>query len=149
MRLCIRTVKPDAVVHLGDYYDDGEAMAEENPEIPFFRVPGNCDRSRGWIPDPEIRIEKICGVWLYLTHGHLHGVKYDRHRLICDARAAKVQAVLYGHTHCAECYQEEDGLWVLNPGTCGYGSGSAGLIEVQDGKILGCRILTQEEVNRG
>ena len=29
MRRCIRTVKPDALVHLGDYYDDGAAMAEE------------------------------------------------------------------------------------------------------------------------
>jgi hypothetical protein len=30
---------------------------------------------------------------------------------------------------------------VLNPGSCGYGGGSAGLIEIQNGKIVDCRIL--------
>ena len=42
MRLCIEKIKPDAVVHLGDFYNDGEAMAEEYSHIPFHQVPGNC-----------------------------------------------------------------------------------------------------------
>ena len=29
MRLCIEAVKPDIMIHLGDYYDDAEAIAEE------------------------------------------------------------------------------------------------------------------------
>ena len=35
MRLCIDKVKPQHVIHLGDHYDDGKAMAEEYPQIPF------------------------------------------------------------------------------------------------------------------
>ena len=54
------------------------------------------------------------------------------------------QAALYGHTHIAECIREESGMWVLNPGTAGYGGGSAGLIEVENNQILSCRIITAE-----
>ena len=33
MRLCMERIKPDAFIHLGDYYEDGEAIAEEFPII--------------------------------------------------------------------------------------------------------------------
>lgn len=141
MRLCVDQIKPDAIIHLGDHYADGEVLAEEYPHIPVWQVPGNCDEHRGWIPDPQIRVEKVCGVEFYMTHGHRHYVKSGLFALVRDARAWNVQAVLYGHTHSADCHREEDGLWVLNPGSCGYHGGSAGLIEVERGKILSCRIL--------
>ena len=144
MRRCIGAVKPDAIVHLGDHFDDGEAMKEENPGIPFYQVPGNCDRYRCPPWQPEILIDRVCGVELYMTHGHKHSVKSYLGALLRDARTAKVDAVLYGHTHRADCHQEEDGLWVLNPGSCGYFGGSAGLIECKDGRILSCRLLDEE-----
>ena len=31
MRRCIDSVKPDAVIHLGDHFDDAEEMREEYP----------------------------------------------------------------------------------------------------------------------
>ena len=83
---------------------------------------------------------------LYMTHGHRHNVKLTRGLLLKDARAAGVAAVLYGHTHEAECIQERDGLWVMNPGSCGYGGGSVGLMEVENGTITNCRILRQEDL---
>lgn len=141
MRQCLDLIKPDAAIHLGDYYNDGQDMAEEYPHIPFYAVPGNCDRSRGYIPDPETKVETIGGVRFMLTHGHLHNVKMTLIRLLADARGMKVDAVLFGHTHEAYCVREEDGLWVMNPGSCGYGGGSAGLIEIRDGRIVDCRIL--------
>ncbi len=147
MRWCVAAVKPDAVVHLGDYYADGEVLAQENSHIPFHLVPGNCDRNRGFIPEPETKVRKVCGVQLYMTHGHNHRVKTGLYSLLLDARAAKVQAVLYGHTHEADCHREDDGLWVLNPGTCGVYGGSAGLIEAENGQILSCRILTQTDLD--
>ena len=33
MRQCIERTKPDAVIHLGDYFEDGAAMAEAYPHI--------------------------------------------------------------------------------------------------------------------
>ena len=146
MRRCIEGVKPNAVIHLGDHFDDGQAMKEEYPGIPFYQVPGNCDRYRCPPGQPEILIYRICGVNLYMTHGHKHSVKTYLGAWLRDARAAKVDAVLYGHTHVADCHREEDGLWVLNPGSCGYYGGSAGLIEVSDGRIRECRILRDWEL---
>lgn len=146
MRLCVEKVTPNAVIHLGDHYADGEVLAETYPRMPIYQVPGNCDEHRGFISDPEVRVEKICGVWLYLTHGHRHRVKMSLHSLLADARAAKVQAVLFGHTHVADCHQEADGLWVLNPGSCGYHGGSAAVMEVEQGQILGCKILRSEDL---
>ena len=146
MRCCVDAVCPDAIVHLGDYFDDGQALAEEYPRIPFYQVPGNCDRFRCPRWAQEIRIEPVLGVPLYMTHGHRHNVKMDTGLLIRDARASRSAAVLYGHTHVAECRQEPDGMWVLNPGSCGYFDGSAGLMEVSSGRILSCRILRQSDL---
>ncbi len=140
MRRCVEEVKPDALVHLGDYFSDAEALAEEYPHIPLYAVPGNCDRGRGWIPEPEIKLQTIFGVRFLLTHGHLHHVKSDLYSLMADARARKVAAVLFGHTHEAYCSREADDLWVLNPGASSYG-GSCGLIEILDGQIIECQII--------
>ena len=70
----------------------------------------------------------------------------DLHRVISDAKSNGAAAVLFGHTHSAVCYREEEGLWVLNPGSCGSWGGSAGIIEVADGKISACRVVRQAEL---
>lgn len=146
MRLCISCVKPDAIVHLGDHYDDAEVIGEEFPQIRMYQVPGNCDRYRCPPTVAEILILPVCGVPLYMTHGHRHQVKMYLGALLRDARASKAAAALYGHTHVPDCHQEPDGLWVLNPGSCGYYGGTAGLIETENGNILRCRILRQEDL---
>ena len=141
MRSCVDAVKPDAIIHLGDHYDDAQALAEEYPHIPIHAVPGNCDRFRCPPGTHEVLCYDVGGVRLFMTHGHRHNVKFDTAWLLADARANKAAAVLYGHTHIADCRREEDGLWVLNPGSCGSWGGSVGLIETKDGKILSCRTL--------
>ena len=146
MRLCIESVKPDTIIHLGDHYDDGEAMQAEYPHIPLIQVPGNCDRYRCTSDMPEILIPRVGGVKLYMTHGHRHKVKLDTALLLRDARASGADAVLYGHTHVCNCYQDHDGLWILNPGSCGYFGGSAGLLETDGKKITSCRILRSEDL---
>lgn len=146
MRRCIAATRPDAVVHLGDYFDDGETLAQEYPHLTFHQVVGNCDKYRAPIWAREMLILPVCGVKLYMTHGHRHFVKSGIYRLLADARAAEVQAVLYGHTHIADCHQEEDGLWVLNPGTCGQFGGSAGIIETNGNKITTCYLIGQAEL---
>ena len=146
MRRCIDAVKPDAVIHLGDHFDDGEAMHEEYPTIPLYQVPGNCDRYRcpPWV-QPRLCYD-VCGVRLFMTHGHKYGVKTSTAMMIAEARAMHAQAALYGHTHVAECRRDEDGMWILNPGTSGYGGGSAGLIETENNTIISCRIITAENL---
>ena len=146
MRRFVEKVKPDAVIHLGDHYDDGEVLSREYPHIPFHQVPGNCDRYRCPVDARTVLCYDVCGARLFMTHGHEHLVKQTLVRLVADARAMGAAAALYGHTHMADCHREEDGLWVLNPGSCGSWGGGAGLIETDGTKILSCRILSVEEL---
>lgn len=141
MERCVERVRPDVLVHLGDYHRDGQKLHRLYPDIPFYQVPGNCDEYGYADCGPATVVEKIGGVKLYMTHGHRHRVKSSVCALLRDARAAGAAAVLYGHTHIPDCHREEDGLWVLNPGTCGYFGSTAGLIEIQDGGIVRCSIL--------
>lgn len=147
MRRCIDVVKPDAVIHLGDHYDDGSAMAEEYPAIGLYQVPGNCDKYRCPFSVAQTLVEKVCGVKLFMTHGHIHRVKQGLGALIKDAKTTGAQAVLFGHTHTAYCQREEDGLWVVNPGSCGYYGGTAAIMEVADHKITDCRIIGQSDLD--
>lgn len=146
MRRCVKSVKPDAIIHLGDHYDDGEALYEENSHVLFYKVPGNCDRYRCPPFARETLICPIFGVRFYMTHGHNHRVKQLLSLLLRDAREAQVDMVLYGHTHVADCHREVDGLWVMNPGSCGSYGGSAGVIEIQNNEITSCRIIRQEDL---
>ena len=143
MRNAVKAVKPDALIHLGDYYDDAETIAFENSHIPMYSVPGNCDRHRVF-GKPELLCLPVFGAKLFMTHGHNYGVKFSDGKLLAEARTMGAQAALYGHTHSAVCRREDDGLWVINPGSCGSYSGSAALMEIEDGSIQSCRILTAD-----
>lgn len=140
MRESIRKIRPDCIIHLGDYYEDGEIIAEENPNIRIYQVPGNCDRYRCPIGAREILIMNIGGLKFYMTHGHRHNVKMTDVRLLADALEAEADVVLYGHTHMADL-RWESGMWIMNPGSCGAMGGTCGLIEIADNAIQGCRIL--------
>ena len=146
MRKCIEVCKPDAIVHLGDYYDDGALIGESYPHIPVHQVMGNCDKYRAPASAREILNYDVCGVRCYMTHGHRHYVQSGIGLLLADARAANAQVVMFGHTHQALCYQE-DGLWVLNPGTCGSWGGSVGVVETDDKKITACYLMQQADLD--
>lgn len=141
MRKAICKAKPDAVIHLGDYFEDATAVSEEFPDIVFHQVPGNCDRFRCLPATPEVLCYSVGSVMLYMTHGHNQQVKVSLYSLLREARKYGAAAALYGHTHVADCHQEDDGLWVLNPGSCSSLGGSGGLLEMEDGKIKTCRLF--------
>ena len=141
MRRCVDSILPDAMIHLGDYFDDGETIAEEYPNIPMYQVPGNCDMYRCSPFQKEILLETIGGVRIYMTHGHRHGVKMNTAALLADGRKAAAAVVLYGHTHSPEANKQADGVWLMNPGACGSYGGTVGLIEIEDKKVVKCKIL--------
>ena len=146
MKRFVEAVKPQAIVHLGDHFDDADVLAEEFPHIPLHRVPGNCDAWRMTRYEPPVKCYDVCGVRLLMTHGHEQRVKQTLLLLVKQARELGAAAALYGHTHVADCHREEDGLWVLNPGSCGYGGATAGLIETENGTIRSMRILHYAEL---
>ena len=67
--------------------------------------------------------------------------------LLADARKAEAKLVLYGHTHRPDCHQEEDGLWVMNPGHCGTYGGSAGIVKIVNNEISACYLITQADLD--
>jgi len=140
MRSAVAQLKPDAIIHLGDYYDDGEIIWEENMHIPMYQVPGNCDMHRCF-GKTELLCLDVCGVRMFMTHGHRQRVKQTQLLLLKEAREMGAAIALYGHTHCADVHREDDGLWVMNPGSCGSYGGSVGLIEIEGEKIQRCAIL--------
>lgn len=147
MRYAVKKIKPNGIIHLGDHYEDGQVLAQENPKLPFLQVPGNCDRYRCPEGVSQILTCSLGGVRFFLTHGHLHQVKTGIGGFLADARRANGQVALYGHTHRAFCAQEPDGLWVMNPGACNTYSGSVGLITIVDNVVAECRILTMAELD--
>ena len=144
MRRCVNAVKPDCVIHLGDHYDDGGVIREENPKITCYQVPGNCDCIYGC---EETKICQIAGVTFLITHGHRYHVKTGLSKLLNRARDAGVDAVLFGHTHIPLCQREDDGLLVMNPGAAGFWGGSAGIIEIQQDIITACHIIRQADLD--
>lgn len=109
----IEEQSPDMVVHLGDLQRDAEELGYVYPKLPLVSVPGNCD---GWTMEPAIRQFHAEGKTVLLSHGHLWGVKQGYDLAISEARKAKADILLFGHTHRAYC-ELVDGLWVMNPGT--------------------------------
>jgi len=146
MRRCVEIIKPDAMVHLGDHYDDGEALAELFPHIPLHQVAGNCDRNRCPIHARELLCYDVGGVRVLMTHGHRQWVKQGIGGLLAEARRYDARVALYGHTHIPHCHQEEDGLWVLNPGSAGYNGGSAGILKTDGQSVTACYLITQQDL---
>ena len=69
----IRQQQPDAVFHLGDCERDTQRLEKEFPDLPLYRVCGNCDREP---VNPEVLQLTLDGVKFFLTHGHRYSVKY-------------------------------------------------------------------------
>lgn len=143
MKKCTERVKPDAIIHLGDYYDDGEILAELFPQIPVHQVAGNCDAYRCPSHARQMLCYPVGGVMMYMTHGHREQVKQGTGDLSAEARRYGAQIALYGHTHVIDCRQEDDGMWVLNPGAASH---SAGLIKTDGQALTACYILTETDL---
>lgn len=129
MEKAVQLETPDHMIHLGDYTRDSLALAQRFPLIPLHFVAGNCDYGD---TSPTEQVITLDGVRLFLTHGHRYQIKYMYLRAVYAALEENAQILLFGHTHRAECFQEQ-GLWAMNPGTAKLGS--YGVITVSDGSF--------------
>ena len=128
----IRQQQPDAVFHLGDCERDTQRLEKEFPDLPLYRVCGNCDREP---VNPEVLQLTLDGVKFFLTHGHRYSVKYTLDALLNAAYFVGADMVLLGHTHHAMS-ETMQGLYVVNPGTAGVGASCTyACIETEDGEI--------------
>ena len=113
----IEKEKPfDMLIHLGDTEGSESYFRErvDNDVCVIHVVRGNndffsfCDREK------EISIGRYRAL---LTHGHMYGVSLGTEGIKDEARARKVDIVMYGHTHKTPLEYCRDGLVVLNPGS--------------------------------
>lgn len=125
----------DFFLHLGDGEREVADVLALHRDIVLYSVRGNCDFSQEL---PEARVVDAGGVKIFMTHGHMSGVKNSLDNLCSRARAAGAQIALYGHTH-AQHYEYQNGLHLMNPGSLSFPRGTArgfGVIEVRDKQIL-------------
>lgn len=131
-----RREQPDALIHLGDYASDAEALEEAYPLLPLRIVRGNCDYFDTRTPEEAV----LCwqGVKIFAVHGHRYQVKSGLLSLRYAALEKGAQVALFGHTHCPYC--EYDGtLWMMNPGACGGSHPCYGIVEIENGAVR-CRV---------
>ncbi|TFI61305.1 YfcE family phosphodiesterase [Carnobacterium divergens] len=101
--------KVDGMFHCGD----SELEATDTIWKNFYVVRGNCDYDDAFptTVETEIKGEKI-----FMTHGHLHEVKFTMNTLLLAAKEAKAQFAFFGHTHELGVEVVDDVL-LLNPGS--------------------------------
>ncbi len=125
----------DIFIHLGDGERELELIQYVYNDKKIYFVSGNCD----WGTDkPDYDLIDFCGKKIFFTHGARFGVKGDLNILKLYARKMNADIALYGHTHIA--YTEyDDGLYVMNPGSCGKprsGNPSYGVIDITDAGVV-------------
>ena len=99
----------DYLIHTGDGI--GDLRLYSNLEN-VITVSGNCDIFSSEVSD---KIINIAGKKIFITHGHIYGVKRGLDRLISKGKQLGVDIILYGHTHNAN-YFYEDNMLIINPG---------------------------------
>ena len=123
------------VFFLGDVTGDIDELMKFYPDKVLHTVSGNCDIFSSY---PSTDIAELYGHRIFFTHGHTLGVKYGTERLISAARAAGCDIALYGHTHVSKILYE-DGLYVVNPGSCAEtrdGGKSYAVIDIEKNGVM-------------
>jgi putative phosphoesterase len=101
----------EAIIHVGDHYRDGEALAHKLG-IPVIAVVGNCDARR----QPARELIELGGKRFFVTHGHLQGVKLGVGNLVHEAKLHRADIAVFGHTHVPTVFSQQ-GILFVNPGS--------------------------------
>lgn len=102
------------VFFLGDNENDIEDMPYIFPDKEFHILSGNCDYFSTF---PSSDMITVLGKKIFYTHGHTLSVKYGIGNLLKTAKDNGCDIALYGHTHTANIVYE-DGVYIVNPGSC-------------------------------
>lgn len=109
----------DILIHAGDVEGDIDLiLPPDKRDYDIVCVRGNCDRG-AWYPR-AVSLSIDGDVWsrsIYICHGDQYKVKLNDSLLLAAARKECADVVIYGHTHIANCYETEDGILVINPGS--------------------------------
>lgn len=131
-RVLMSQSSAEVVVHCGDGVDEAEEIRRMCPEKMVISVRGNCDF---YCAEPKLEFITLEGKKIFITHGHLYGVKSGLYNLSCAAKEAGADIVLFGHTHIPfEAY--DDGLYMLNPGSLRGYDASYGYVDITPSGVV-------------
>lgn len=116
----------DAIIHCGDGKAELQYIKDHYTDIPVIGVCGNCDFHTKQQP---VEVVELGGKRFFVTHGHLFQAKYTLSNLVYAAREQKADVLLFGHTHQAMTDYDE-GLHIMNPGSCAGYFASYGIVEI-------------------
>ena len=129
--------QPDLIVHLGDGGAELGQIEKQFPQVPLKAVRGNCDFSSRL---PEAVFFTAGKAKIFMTHGHVYGVKCGLQPLVEEGRARDADLVLFGHTH-RPLSTTHSGLTLINPGSCSGATPSYAELTIDEhGEIL-CHIV--------
>ena len=137
MEEAVEAVRPQQIFHLGDGWDDAQALRRHYPDIPLHQVRGNCDYRPG---EPEEETLVLGGLRVLLCHGHRFGVKTSLLQAGFAAEERGLDAFLFGHTH--QPFHDRRGKCTfLNPGSIGCG-GRFAVLDIEEGRLSArlCRL---------
>ena len=134
----------DMLIHLGDT-EGSEAYFKEwvnNDNCVIRVVRGNNDFFSQTDREKEISIGKYRA---FLTHGHMYGVSFELETIKEEARARKVDIVMFGHTH-KPLVDKRGRTLFLNPGAVGKGlRPTYGILTVEGDRIDGRTVFLDSE----
>ncbi|MGL5098655.1 MAG: YfcE family phosphodiesterase [Fusobacteriaceae bacterium] len=124
--------KPDFIISAGDHSEDFKdfTLSYRNLNIEYKVVKGNCDHFEKIYGEEEIF--EIEGKKIFLTHGHLYGVKGSLNQLKIRSKELGADLVIYGHTHIP-LYERYENCEYFNPGALK--DGKYGIIEIEGDKV--------------
>lgn len=105
--------KPDLIIHLGDYVEDGIKIEKETG-IQTTIVKGNGDYYQKEYKDDEVL--NLGNKRLFITHGHKYRVRYGIDNLFYRAKEVEADIVLFGHTHVPVLMKQSQ-IIIMNPGS--------------------------------
>ena len=112
----VKKEKPfDILFHCGDVCGDQDEI-QRIAGVPCYIIAGNNDF---WGDLPKEITLNIKGCKIFMTHGHRYGVDYDVTRLWMKGLEKDAEVVMFGHTH-KPVVVENDGVWLINPGSLTY-----------------------------
>ncbi|WP_106060916.1 metallophosphoesterase [Clostridium vincentii] len=102
----------DVLIHLGDNSEDIKELTRDFTGD-VYGVSGNCDYSNAY---PMEQVLNIMGKKIFLTHGHIYGVKENLNNIYYRANELNADIVLFGHTH-ENLLKREGEIVFMNPGS--------------------------------
>jgi len=126
---------PQLFLHLGDFERDCDKVRKAFPQLMIRAVRGNGD-FRGREPDYDEFV--LDNKRIFMTHGHLYGVKTSLDALMNAGFLRGADILLFGHTH-TPYYEIIEGMHIINPGSIGFSAKTYAVLEIEHG-VIKCRI---------